>query len=318
MRLLKIFLSFIFPLMEVSVTAQSNQKLLSAQSRFLTGSVYDSVFFLRETGDPIRATKITFLPTGRLKIESQKTKADSQWHYGFHKRIIYFSLLRNDSVYNRPYEIIKSDHGTSFRFNRLYNYAAPVARPGDTIFVGPSLTNNLVLQKNNQKKRIYEGDDISVFYSKKGLAHDSIEYMARGQFSAFASDTICLRAEQLQTHNFYKKYTDSLHHTFYFPDSVILVKIPAKDLMGIYYHRSAWTSMMTLLTIAGLTGELIFLPAALLSKSDKANTIFGNLAIVSIFTWPTAATLGIIFSKKKFRLKETGKKKGIWQIVPSD
>jgi hypothetical protein len=319
MCLNKRIICFVFLLLELFVPAQSDKKLLLSQTWFFNGSIHDSLLYLKPTQDPAHNNKISFRPDGTVRLQSAfPAVADSQWHYSFYRREIYMSLIRNDSLYNRSYKIVKQKDG-SFEFKRGYNYQGPVTAPGESIsFIDTPATKTLVLQKKNRKKRIYEEDEISIFCAKKGITHDSIEYMARGNFYSYSQDTIILKAFQLETHDFYKKYTDSLHHTSFFPDSLITVRFPTKDLIGIYYHRTGFTAIMTVLTVSGFIGELVFLPAALYSKSDKYNTIFGNLAMASIATWPTAFTAGVIFAKKKFRIKATGQKQKVWRIVSEE
>lgn len=296
---------------KMPVKAQQLSKLMGATTWYSKQQPGDSVVVLQKDvklGGPrewrLGANERSYFKT------SAKSKIDSSYYYSSDKKNLSFYFKLKDSVKLFRYELHKkSGQSLSLRLN--YSFIYRYKKGNDTV-VMPELT----VSRGKQIKTILSGEDITVFVQKRGRRNDSIDMAIWGQFVGLVKDTILVDSDQFVEHNFYKKYTDSLH--YYSPlliDTIIRMKIPIKYITGIYKEREPFGMYMTRTTIAGMSVGLGFMMASLFSgtDSDIGNT-HATIATAAFLTVPVSFGLGVSFSKLKFRIKGGKQPEKLWKI----
>lgn len=162
-------------------------------------------------------------------------------------------------------------------------------------------------------KEVLKHKTLSVYSEKKGTQHDSIKYNIKGEFTALINDSIIMRADDIEVHDFYKKNNDSLH-CFYKKAESGIVKIPIKDISKIYYSRDGWTTFGVRSTLLALASAFILSPLISIQKSGFNIERFSKVSLISIGVIPVSISLAIAFSQKKFLLKPDKKSNKIWKI----
>lgn len=114
-------------------------------------------------------------------------------------------------------------------------------------------------------KEILKHKNLSIYSEKKGILHDSIVYNIKGEFTALINDSLIMRAEDIEVHDFYKTKTDSLH-CFYKKVESGLVKVPIKDISKIYYTRDDCTTFGVRSTLLALATAFIVSPLISIQK----------------------------------------------------
>jgi hypothetical protein len=154
-----------------------------------------------------------------------------------------------------------------------------------------------------------------VFSQKKALHNDSIDMAVWGRFVGYIKDTIIMDSDQFVEHNFYKKYTDTLH--FYAPlllDTIIRIKIPVKEITGIYCQREPFTTITTGASLLAMAGGLALVATSLILKDSPAAPQYGEVGVGSFLSIPISFGVGIAFSTKKFKLASDQTSKKTWHI----
>lgn len=167
--------------------------------------------------------------------------------------------------------------------------------------------------KDSKMKDVGKHKDLSIYYEKKGLLNDSIQYRTRGEFMHLNNDTITIKTPDIEVHDFYRKNTDTLHNFSKQTESGY-AKINIKDISKIYYERTTWkqiTLQTTLLSI--LTGAIIS-PLISIQKNGFNHERFKNVSLTSLGVMTLSISFGIGFSQQEYLLKPTKKNKKVWKI----
>lgn len=172
------------------------------------------------------------------------------------------------------------------------------------------------MAKNTTKikeKEILKHNNLSIYSEQKGILHDSIEYNIKGEFTAIINDSLIMRTDDIEVHDFYKKNTDSLH-CFYKKTESGHVKVPIRDISKIYYTRDGWTTFGVRSTLLALASAFIVSPLISIEKSGFNIERFSKVSLISIGVIPVSISLAIAFSQKKFLLKPDKKSNKVWKI----
>lgn len=294
-----------------SSLAQKQNEELQAQTWFYKGNLGDDSLLLKgeNSGSPIWELK--FLTSGQINLKNlKKNTNDTSYHFNFEKKILTLRLNRKDSVKTISYGIKKSQKEKAY-YLKLSQSSIYKKRKGDDTIVMRQLT----LVKDKQIRVINFQEDLTIFGQKKGLRHDSVDFAVWGQFVGYISDTILIDSDQFVKHNFYKKYPDSMH--YYSPllfDTVIRIKLPIKEITGIYKEREPFSTVMTRITVSGIGLGLVCMVGSLVSGETHAANVFAQVATASFLTVPVSFGLGLGFSKQKFRLHGGKDPKKLWRI----
>lgn len=162
-------------------------------------------------------------------------------------------------------------------------------------------------------KEVNKHNDLSVYYEKKGIQHDSIEYRVRGEFMSINNDTITIRTSDLEAHDYYKKNTDTLHNFFRKIDGGF-AKVPAKDITKIYYTRDKWKEITLQTTLLSILAGAVISPLISIQKKGFNTDRFRNVSLTSLGVMTLSISFGIGFSQKEYLLKPTKKNKKVWKI----
>ncbi|MBS1636888.1 MAG: hypothetical protein JST26_13305 [Bacteroidetes bacterium] len=180
----------------------------------------------------------------------------------------------------------------------------------------PNYTS-FILQRKHREKEVSRHWDLSVHFDKKGIRHDSIEYHVRGDFISISNDSMIIQTEEMDTHNFYRRNTDSLHF-FFTPVSSGFAKVPLKDISRIYYTRSLWNGLTINTTLLSLTSAFIVSPLISIQKEGFNHQRFRQVTSVSLGVAVLSVSFGIAFSQKKFLIRPTSKSNKTWTINPQN
>jgi hypothetical protein len=162
-------------------------------------------------------------------------------------------------------------------------------------------------------KEVNKHNDLSVYYEKKGIQHDSIEYRVRGEFMSINNDTITIRTSDLEVHDYYKKNTDTLHNFFRKIDGGF-AKVPTKDISKIYYTRDKWKTFTLRTTLLAFASAAIISPLISIQKNGFNHERFRNVSLTSLGVMTLSISFGIGFSQKEYLLKPTKKSNKVWKI----
>jgi hypothetical protein len=308
----KLFLILLlFPVSWQNSFAQNIKKDLLPRTWYCNSAIGSDTIFLSPDNTNNPKYELKFFSSGKVALKSLKKRGlDTTSAYSIKNRSLVFHFDLKDSVKTFAYEVKKVPKRKAFHLNRTYS-SCYVKRRGDDTIVMDKFT--LMFE---EKRKVFEREqELTVFSQKKALHNDSIDYAVWGQLVGYVSDTLLIDSDEYVEHNFYKKYTDSLH--FVSPlliDTTVRIKVPTKNITGIYAQREPLTSITTNATFFALGGGLLCVTASLLSKNDVAATIFAQTGVIAFLTLPVSVSLGMIFSKQKFRMKPGKKPEKIWKI----
>jgi hypothetical protein len=170
--------------------------------------------------------------------------------------------------------------------------------------------------KKRRSKQMTRGDALSIYYDKKGLTHDSISYNVKGEFLELIRDTMIIGVEDLYVHDFYKRYTDSLH-SFYVRKPEPFVKVPLKDITKVYKDRDLITPMFLTAGLA-FASALLVAPLISIQKGGFNADRYASVSLSSLGVMSAAIATGIIFGQKKFVIKRGTKNHRTWKIKPEE
>ena len=259
-------------------------------------------------------SEMKFSSTGKLIIKNIKKRSiDSSFFYHFSKKSLVLKSILKDSIRILRYTG-KKVQGKNAYLLSLKDYTRYKKHKGDdTVLVG-----KITLVSGKKRKTIKRNDEVSVFSQKRALRNDSIDRAVLGVFAGYIADTLLIDCDQLVEHNFYKKHTDTLH--YYVPrlkDTAVRIKIPVKDITGIYGPREPFSKRATKVTLLGaFVGIASVTGFFIVGEKNVAASTLAQTAIVSFLTIPVSFGLNLIFSKQKFKMKLSPgeKNKKIWTL----
>lgn len=169
------------------------------------------------------------------------------------------------------------------------------------------------LSRGKKTKEINKYKDLSVHFQKKGISHDSIQFRVRGEFLIITKDTLVIKSNEIEIHDFYKPKTDSLHD-FYKKTQSDLVKVPIKDIFKIYYTRDKWQTFTQRTALISLASAIIVAPLVSIEKGKFNTDRFSKVSLTSLGVMTLSISLGIGFSQKEYLLIPNKKKNKNWKI----
>lgn len=252
-----------------------------------------------------------FLPNGKLTLRNLKSNTtNTAYFYSVKNQSIRLFYDHKDSLMNLSYTFGKHINKASYKLNLYHGIRYKKQKPSD---IPPS--DHFTLARNGKRKTFHSLNEITVHRMKKGLLHDSIEYISKGAFLEMRTDTLVMNTYQFSEHNFYKKFPDTLHYfSDYLFDSVIVIKTPVKEITMIYSQRDKLSSIVNATSFVALGTFVVAFPLALTVKNDPLNTIFTRAVVFSALSIPVIISFNIIFSKKKFKIGSGLKKENTWQF----
>lgn len=302
---------FSFLLFYAGLFAQKNEKDLVRKIWYSHSSFGSNSVLLTLDNLDRPVYEIRFSRTGKLVIKQQRKRTlDSSWNYLFRKSRLFISLNLRDSVETLEYKITRVPAKKAYRMD-LINSSRYIKRKGDDTIA----LDRLTLIQGKKRKTIEYQQALTVFYQKKALRNDSIDYAVWGQFVGYIKDTILIDADQYVEHNFYKKYTDTLHYVApLLLDTVVRIKIPINLVTGIYTQREPFTSYTTGATILAMCVGLVGVATSIVLQNNSAGPVFAQAGVVSLLTIPFSFGTGMVFSTQKFLIAPGKKSKKVWAI----
>lgn len=309
MRLLFFFICWLFFIHALS--SQPLNKKLQTKTWYCTCDFASDSLVLSDNKTDNTEWEASFTVGGKVNLRHLKENTRiTLYSYSFTKRAIRFFYDQKDSLANLNYEISPKRKDGSYLLTSFYKLRYKKKNAGDT-----PPADYFTLVNGTKKKTVYNLSEITVHRMEKGLKHDSVESVYKGDFLEYGADTLLLNTYQFSKHNFYKHYTDTNHYfsEFLF-DSLIQTKIPVNEITKIYAARERFSNLVNGMAIGALGTFIVSLPLALAIKSDPANTVFTHSAVYSALSMPVIVFANIIFSKQKFTISGTDKKKNTWQF----
>jgi hypothetical protein len=196
-----------------------------------------------------------------------------------------------------------------------FSYIRPfiVTRSCDTI--NESRHESFYFTRNKKAREIVSYNDLSVHSQKKGLYNDSIEYSVRGDFIGIINDSMVIRTDEIEVHDFYKINTDSLHSYSKKPLDGF-AKISVKDISKIYYARDEWKTFTLRASLLSFATALIVSPLISIQKGGFNGNRFSKVSGVSCGVMILSISFGIAFSQKEYLILPTKKNLKTWKIIP--
>lgn len=255
--------------------------------------------------------ELRFSPTGKLILNRLKKKGrDSSYTYAVKKRELVIQHDMHDSVKTVEYRIAKIPNKRAYRFYAKTTSIYKGKKGDDSIVI-----DHFTLVMAKKRKTIEYLEDITIFSQKRAMHNDSIDRAVWGQFVGYIKDTLLIDADQYVEHNFYKKYTDSLHYIApLLVDTVVRIKVPIKDISGIYAQREPFTTTTTNITLLATATGLACVAASIIARDSPAGNALAQVGIYSFLTIPFTFGLGVAFSKQKFLMRSNNSKKKVWKI----
>jgi hypothetical protein len=167
--------------------------------------------------------------------------------------------------------------------------------------------------RDKKLKKIKHYDDISLYFQKKGIIHDSIQYQVRGGLLAIIKDTIVVKSDEIEIHDFYKTKTDSLHD-YYKNTQMGLFKVPINDIYTVYKTRSNWSTITRRTALISLATALIISPLISIGKTGFNSERFRAVSLTSLGVMTLSISFGIGFSQRKYMLLSSKKNDKLWKI----
>jgi len=291
--------------------AQKTEKALVSKTWFCNGNFNSDSLVLSADNMDKPLCEARFTRTGRLVLKNLKKRtSDSVYTYLFKNSSLTLYANEKDSVKTLHYTVKKISGKKAYELRTKYS-SRYVKRKGDDAIVMDRFT----LTMGKRKRTVKTGEELAIFSQNRALRNDSINRAVWGVFVGYVTDTLLMESDQFVEHNFYKKYTDSLHYIApLLLDTIIRVKVPIKFITGIYAQREPLSSVTTNASVFALVTGLVCVSASILAKGSTAGDIFGEVGVVSFLTIPVSFATGLIFSKQKFQMKSGAKKEKVWKI----
>jgi hypothetical protein len=308
-RLVRILLCI--ALFNYTASSQKLRKELLAKTWFCNCNFNSDSLVLSadNINKPICETK--FSASGKLLLKNTKKKSlDSSGVCVIKKNSLILHFDAKDSVIIYEYRVKKIPEKKAFMLSMLSSSRYLKRKGDDTITM-----DRFTLIQGNKRKTIERPEEITIFSQKKALHNDSINLAVWGQFVGYISDTLLIDSDQFVEHNFYKKYTDSMHYIApLLFDTVVRIKVPVKEITGMFSQREPFASVATDATFLAMGTGLLCVLASLVSKDTSTGSIFAQAGVISFLTMPVSFGFGLGFSKQKFLLTPGKKKKKVWRI----
>jgi hypothetical protein len=255
--------------------------------------------------------RLNFSTDGRLLLFDLKNKiSNTTFSYTIKKSTINIFYNAKDSLADLNYIIRKNKETKSFDLSLYYDMRYKKLKASDKPPVG-----KFTLSKGKKTVAFEKMEDVTVYRTKKGLKHDSIEIISRGNFLEIRNDTLVLNAFQFSVHNFYKTYPDTNH--FYsesLDDTLIRIKSPIKEITKIELQREKFNRVVNTSAIVALGVFFVSFPLAITVESSEAGNIFGQIAAYSAASIPVIITFNMAISKRQFQIAPSVKNKAIWKL----
>ena len=255
--------------------------------------------------------EVKFSKSGKLiLVNPLKKKIDSSYTYSLGKTKLSLSYSLKDSALRLNFKLTTIQKRRAYQLTLLSKNTYHKKKGDDTIRL-----DQFTLLQGNKRRIFVDQQEITVFSQKKALHNDSIDMAVWGRFVGYIKDTILMDSDQFVEHNFYKKYTDTLH--FYAPlllDTIIRIKIPVKEITGIYCQREPFTTITTGASLLAMAGGLALVATSLILKESPAAPQYGEVGVGSFLSIPISFGVGIAFSTKKFKLSTDQSNKKNWHI----
>jgi hypothetical protein len=255
--------------------------------------------------------RLNFSPDGRLLLFDLKSKiSNTTFSYTLKKSTLNIFYNSKDSLADLNYLIRKNKETKSFDLSLYYDMRYKKLKASDKPPVG-----KFTLSKGKKTVTFEKMEEITVYRTKKGLKHDSIEMISKGNFLEIRNDTLVLNAFQFSVHNFYKNYPDTNHYfSESLDDTLIRIKSPINEITKIYSQREEFNRVVNTAAIAALGVFFVSFPLAITIESSEAGSTFGQIAAFSALSIPVIISFNMAFSKRKFQIAPTAKNKEIWRL----
>jgi hypothetical protein len=255
--------------------------------------------------------EVRFSPTGKLYLKNLKKRtSDSSFTYLLKNKSLTLRVDLKDSVKIIEYEAKKLPVKKAYELRTKFSSRYVRKKGDDTVAV-----DKFTLAQEKKRKTIEKEEEIAVFSQKRALHNDSINRAVWGQFVGYVSDTLLIDSDQFVEHNFYKKYTDTLHYIApLLFDTMVRIKVPTRDITGIYCQREPMSTITTNATLLAFAAGFACVAASLIIKDNLTSSTFAKAGVVAFLTIPISFSTGLIFSKQKFQMKPGNKNKKIWTI----
>ncbi len=255
--------------------------------------------------------RLSFSKDGKLELlDLQKKTSNRSYSYDAKKANLKLFYKTNDSLSAQHYLIKRNKETQSYELKAYYEMRFKKKKAND-----PPPVNTFTLSKGKKSVGFESMEEITVFRTKKGLKHDSIEIISKGHFMEIRNDTLVLNAYQFSEHNFYKKYPDTNHYfseTLF--DTLIRIKTPLKEITKIYSQRDEFNRVVNTAAITALGVFFVSFPLAITVESSELGSTLGQVAAFSALSIPVIVSFNMIFSKRKFQISPTEKHKDTWQL----
>lgn len=306
-RSFTIFL-FLFVLVGNSLS-QSIEKDLVSKTWFCSCNFNSDSLRLSADNTSNPNSEVRFSSTGKLILKNLKKRStDSSFTYLIRKKSVILRSSHKDSVKTLNYEVKKIPGKKAYEFAMKFSSRYVKRKGDDTIAV-----NRFTLMQGKRRKTIEADEEITVFSQNRALRNDSINRAVWGIFVGYIADTLLIDSDQFVEHNFYKKYTDTLHYLApLLLDTIIRIKVPVKDITGIYCQREPLSTVTTNATLLAMATGLVCVSASLAGGESTAGSVFAQAGVISFLTIPVSFGINMIFSKQKFQLKAGKKNKKVW------
>ncbi|WP_317898357.1 hypothetical protein [Aurantibacillus circumpalustris] len=306
-----VFIALFFILFYPSFYSQKTEQDLVTKIWYCSCDFNSDNFSISGDNTNQPATEIKFSPSGKVILKNlKKRNADSSFTYFFKKNSLSLKSDLIDSVKTLNYNIKKPAGKKAYDFSLKYS-SRYVRKKGDDAII----MDKVVLKNGKKRKVIREGDEIAVFSQCKALRNDSINRAVWGVFVGYISDTLILESDQYVEHNFYKKYTDTLHYIApLLLDTSLRIKIPIKYITGIYNQREPLSSISSNATLFGMAVGFAGILASVSAGEVSSAGTFAQIGVFSFLTIPISLSVNVIFSKQKFQINSKQKPKKNWII----
>jgi hypothetical protein len=302
--------SFLF-IFTTNLAAQGLKKALLAKTWYCSCYFNSESFILWPEMKNYAECTAKFTTTGKLVLHHIiKQRMDSTYSYLVDKDMVSLYFDVKDSVRKLNYKTEKLKDKNAYEFNMKSRSNYVKRRKDDTITL-----DHITLINGLKKQDIYREEEVTIFSQKKARRNDSIDLAVWGQFVGYISDTLLIDSDQYVEHNFYRSYKDSLHYIApLLFDTVVRIKVPVKEITGLYGQREPFNSLVTGATILAMGTGLISVSASILAGEKPIGTTFAQIGVISFLTIPVSFGLGMAFSKRKYQFSSKGKKKKVWIV----
>lgn len=303
--ILFLFLSNLF------VYSQKKEGDLISKTWYCSCNFSSDNFVLSADNTNQPSTEVKFSSTGKFLLKNiKKRSVDSSFTYLFKKNSFILRSDAKDSVMTLNYALKKTAGKKAYEFSMKYS-SRYIRKKGDDAIV----MNKFVLVNGKKRKVIQEGDELAVFSQCKALHNDSINRAVWGVFTGYISDTLIMESDQYVEHNYYRKYTDTLHYIApLLLDTTVIIKVPIKYITGIYNQREPLTSISSNATLLGMAAGFAGIAASVVLGEGNAANAFAQAGVFSFLTIPISLSVNVIFSKQKFQINSPKKHKKNWVI----